>query len=67
MGAEAGQEGTDRVAVESAFLTVLSRKPTPAEQTHFEARFADNKVPRQQHLEDLFWTLLNTTEFSWNH
>jgi hypothetical protein len=54
-------------AVESAYLAVLTRRPTPEEAAHFEAFLADGSAPRGQRLEDLYWTLLNSTEFSWNH
>jgi hypothetical protein len=26
-----------------------------------------NRPARRELMEDLFWTLLNATEFSWNH
>jgi len=58
----------DKRAVESAYLAVLTRRPTPEEATHFEAFLADDSpASRTQRLEDLYWTLLNSTEFSWNH
>ncbi|MCC7375283.1 MAG: DUF1549 domain-containing protein [Verrucomicrobiales bacterium] len=58
----------DEVAVETAYLTVLTRRPTSEESRHFTERLgSDKKVSRASHLEDLFWTLINTTEFAWNH
>ena len=57
----------DPHAVETAYLAVLTRRPTPAEQAHFEAALADKSRTREQRLEDLFWALINSTEFSWNH
>ena len=57
----------DPRAVEVAYLTVLSRRPTPNEDAHFEASLAEMKLSRPQRLEDLFWALINSTEFSWNH
>ncbi|HEX4150512.1 MAG TPA: DUF1549 domain-containing protein, partial [Pirellulales bacterium] len=58
----------DRQAVEAAYLAVLSRRPTPSEAEHFAARLAGigGKV-RAARLEDLYWALLNSVEFSWNH
>jgi len=51
-----------------AYLTVMTRRPTPEELAHFESRLAESKgQERKDRLTDLFWTLLNTTEFSWNH
>ena len=57
-------------AVEMAYLAVLSRRPTTPELAHFVARLDgvdNNGGNRKEHLEDLYWTLLNSTEFSWNH
>jgi hypothetical protein len=57
----------DPHAVETAYLTVLTRRPTPEEAAYFEKVLADPALGRGQRLEDLFWTLVNSTEFSWNH
>lgn len=57
----------DPKAVEAAYLAVLSRRPTPAEAAHFEAFLKDPDLTRAQRLQDLFWALVNSTEFSWNH
>ncbi len=58
----------DRTAVDVAYLAVLTRRPTPEEAEHFEGRLqgASGKT-RKERLTDLSWTLLNTSEFSWNH
>ena len=55
----------DRRAIDAAYLCVLSRKPAEAEAEYFLNRLRDGK--RKRELEDLFWVLLNSTEFSWNH
>jgi hypothetical protein len=58
----------DRSAVETAVLAVLTRRPDPQELRHFVARLADGKgSERNARLGDLYWTLLNSSEFSWNH
>jgi hypothetical protein len=58
----------DRTAVETAYLAVLTRRPTAEEAAHFEQRLAGlHGEERSQRMEDLYWTLLNSTEFSWNH
>jgi hypothetical protein len=57
----------DPKAVEVAYLAVLSRRPTSEEAAHFEAALRDKNLKRGQHLEDLYWALINSTEFSWNH
>ncbi|MFO0849690.1 MAG: DUF1553 domain-containing protein [Gemmataceae bacterium] len=59
--------GDDRTAIEAAYLSVLTRRPTPAEQEHFERLLADPELKRTERLEDLFWALVNSTEFAWNH
>ncbi|MFO0903509.1 MAG: DUF1553 domain-containing protein [Pirellulales bacterium] len=57
-----------RKAVETAYLVVLSRRPTPEEWEHFAARIAPTEgTQRIGALEDLCWVLVNSTEFSWNH
>jgi Protein of unknown function (DUF1549)/Protein of unknown function (DUF1553) len=67
-GRIAGLARDDRAAVETAFLTVLTRRPSPEEESHFTARLAGTtKDVRKERLTDLFWALINTTEFSWNH
>ena len=59
---------TDHAAVEVAYLTTLTRKPTAEESRHFEARIDDSRgKERNARLSDLIWTLVNATEFSWNH
>jgi hypothetical protein len=55
-------------AVEAAYLAVLTRRPTPEELTYFSDRFdAPPRRTRPQAVEDLYWTLFNSTEFAWNH
>jgi hypothetical protein len=58
----------DHTAVENAYLGVLTRRPTSEEAAHFEARLSGSMgLPRQELMEDLYWILLNSSEFSWNH
>jgi hypothetical protein len=60
---------SDERAIETAYLAVLTRRPTAAEAEYFGRALADpsDERSRRQRLEDLYWTLLNSTEFSWNH
>ncbi|HWB14157.1 MAG TPA: DUF1549 domain-containing protein [Pirellulales bacterium] len=60
---------TDEKAVETAYLAVLTRRPTAEERRYFEASLGSqtDKRSRNERLEDLAWCLLNSTEFSWNH
>lgn len=58
----------DQTAVEGAYLAVLTRRPTAEESDHFIKRLCELRGDaRAQCVEDLYWTLLNSTEFSWNH
>jgi hypothetical protein len=58
----------DGKAVEAAYLAVLSRRPSKEEAEHFTKRLNDRRGPERIHvLEDIYWALLNGTEFSWNH
>lgn len=59
---------SDEAAIEAAYLAVLTRRPSSQELAHFQLRLADRQQrSRAQALEDLYWVLLNSTEFSWNH
>ncbi len=58
----------DAVAVETAYLAALTRRPAPAEAEYFTAKLRGTKGDqRSDAMSDLYWTLLNSTEFSWNH
>jgi len=65
--------GKPEKQVEISYLATLTRRPTEAELAHFVARLQDggdgdgDRRTRQEALEDLYWTLINSTEFSWNH
>ncbi len=59
---------TNEALLDNAFLTCLTRRPTAAERTHFVEQLA--KQPQDTEdavMEDLFWTLYNAPEFTWNH
>ena len=54
-------------AVEMAFLSVLVRPPEKEEKKYFVEQIKGTKGDqRQKALHDLFWVLMNSTEFSWN-
>ena len=64
----AGLAPGDEQAVELAYLCVLTRRPTPEESAHFAPRLEGTSGDaRTAILADLFWTLINSAEFSWNH
>ena len=58
----------DAKVVEATYLAVLSRRPSAEEADYFvralsQKGFLDRKAKQ----EDLYWALINSTEFSWNH
>ena len=59
---------TNEALLDNAFLTCLTRRPTEAERKHFLSQFSERpKDADDAVLEDLFWTLYNCEEFTWNH
>ena len=55
--------------IEALFLAALTRKPTAAEQARL-TKYIDSGGPSKnskQALADLFWALLNSSEFLFNH
>ncbi len=58
----------DETAVETAMLAVLTRRPDDVERARFVERLADTSgTSRRQRLGDIYWALLNSTEFAWSH
>lgn len=54
--------------IEAAYLAALTRRPSEPELAHFVERLKDREDRNLQGaIEDLFWTLMNSTEFTWNH
>lgn len=59
--------GADR-CLELCFLVCLTRRPTPDEAAALRPMLED--IPdnrRAQVVEDIYWSLFNSPEFSWNH
>lgn len=59
-------------AVETVYLCTLTRKPTPREAEYFVQFLADGQKDDDEdeygrRVSDLFWILMNGSEFSWNH
>ncbi len=55
-------------AVEISYLSIFTRLPEENEKSYFTELLATLKNKnRSQAMEDLFWVLINSTEFSWNH
>ena len=58
----------EKTAIETAMLAVLTRRPSDEESQIFRRRLhGTTGNERTRRVGDLYWTLLNTTEFSWNH
>jgi hypothetical protein len=59
---------TDEKLIEEASLACLSRMPTAAERTKFLKALADVKDPeRRTAVEDIYWALMSSREFLFNH
>ncbi len=59
---------TNKDVVELCYLACLARRPTAEEEAHFLDELGDRKGDaREVIVEDIFWTLFNSPEFSWNH
>ncbi|MFO1095585.1 MAG: DUF1549 and DUF1553 domain-containing protein [Planctomycetaceae bacterium] len=60
-------QGLDPAAcIENLYIRTLGRKPTAEEQASFAPLFAEG-TNRDQSLSDVFWALLNSREFLFNH
>ena len=71
-GRIAGFAGTDRTCLETSYLVALTRRPTKAEDDYFVpqltcAQKSSEKDAYAHAVEDIFWSLYNSPEFSWNH
>jgi hypothetical protein len=58
--------GDPAAVAEALYVRCLSRAPTPAEAGRIRSRLAAAPNPVKA-LEDLFWALLNSNEFLFNH
>ncbi|MBS0265267.1 MAG: DUF1549 domain-containing protein [Planctomycetes bacterium] len=59
---------TDEKCIETAFLSCLCRYPSPEELKCLQEELhGKQRNDRRDAVEDLVWTLYNSTEFSWNH
>ncbi|MAS94729.1 MAG: hypothetical protein CMO55_16135 [Verrucomicrobiales bacterium] len=58
---------SDEAAVDVAFLATLTRHPNEEESRHFVSLIDGTKSKhREKMMEDVYWALINSTEFSWN-
>ena len=60
------ETGKPSAVAEALYVRCLSRKPSPAEVRRIEAKLAASP-DKLKALEDLFWALLNSNEFLFNH
>lgn len=58
---------TPEDCVEVCYLVGLTRRPTPEELQFFTEQIESQAGDRTAAVADLFWTLFNSPEFSWNH
>ena len=64
----AGLARDDQTAVTTAFLSTLNRPATAQELEVFTQRLEGKRgEARSRELGNLFWVLLNSSEFQWNH
>ncbi len=64
------EKTTVESGIHRVFEMALSRPPTPAEMQHFEAILRESgkdKLPSREELEDIFWSVLTSHEFLFNH
>lgn len=57
---------TPMEVVDEIYLRCLARKPTDAERQQLAEVLGENEKPTDE-LEDIFWALLNSREFLFNH
>ncbi len=50
--------------IETCFLVCLTRRPTAIEREHLLPQFEEQ---RKSAVQDLYWAMFNSPEFSWNH
>jgi hypothetical protein len=55
------------MSIEAVYLAALTRRPSREEFAYFEDEIKDKTRDRGQIIQDIFWALINSTEFSWNH
>jgi hypothetical protein len=59
---------TNEDALEAAYFVCLTRQPSLEERKHFLELLGDRTDDQRNPIvEDIFWTLFNSPEFSWNH
>ena len=60
------QKKTPEVILDTLYIRTLARKPTEAERKKLNTLIASAATDRKTY-DDIFWALLNSTEFAFNH
>jgi len=58
---------SDEQIVDAAYLSALSRPPEPSERARILKLLAEAKTERRSAVEDIYWALLSSKEFLFNH
>jgi hypothetical protein len=60
--------GSDEACLEACFLVGLTRRPTYDEKQHLLPLLKNTTGDERKHVvEDIYWSMFNSPEFSWNH
>ena len=57
----------DKTTIETIFLATLTRRPTDSEEQFFLDRLEDKGSDKKRQVADIYWSTINSLEFSWNH
>jgi hypothetical protein len=57
----------DDMLIENVYLAALARFPTDEEKQKLTAALAEPGQDKRQLVEDLFWSVLSSREFLFNH
>ena len=64
----AGLSPDHETTIDTVYLATLTRRPTDEERVHFkEALNEKYGNTRKREVLDIYWSLLNSAEFRWNH
>ena len=66
LAARVQEEASTEAIVEELYLAAYSRSPS-AEETARALAYVDGGEDRRQALEDVYWSVLNSKEFVFNH
>ena len=61
------EQKPDGAIIEEAYLAALSRFPSDAEKSQLSAALAEPDADRRLLIEDLYWSILSSKEFLFNH